>query len=156
VRMQEWTLLGNMAETRKWYEAALQMEPRLAGFGPLFVRDPSIQVCFNSARRNLGDPQAARQWFAKFLSEGATSGNDPWREIAAAELWLNNRSAKPPRPVALCKQTAQRPHLDGKLDDPCWQEAKPMALRNAAGELNAEWTAKAYFCYDQEFLYVAV
>jgi hypothetical protein len=157
---EELTLLSQSADARKWYLATLAMEPRLAAFGPLFVRDPSIQVCMQSARRTLGNTDAAREWFAKYNAQGGTSLDptrpDPWREIAAAECWLTNRTAKPPRPVGLCKKTDKRPYLDGVLDDPCWVEAKPMPLRNAAGDLSAAFTAKAYFCYDADFLYIAV
>jgi photosystem II stability/assembly factor-like uncharacterized protein len=161
VQVQELTLLGSMAEARRWYECALQIEPRLLGFGPIFARDPAIQVCMNSARRTLGNPDAARQWYSKFLADNANALNDPvhadpWREIAAAEMWLSNRTARPPRPVGLCQQTVKRPYLDGLLDDPCWQDAKPLPLRNVSGDLGADWTAKAFFAYDQDFLYVAV
>ena len=94
------TLLGNSADARKWYQAALEMEPRLAAYGPMFVRDPSIQTCLHAARRTLGNPEAGRQWFAKYLADNARadpSKPDPWREIAAAEMWLTNRTSRPPR-----------------------------------------------------------
>jgi tetratricopeptide (TPR) repeat protein len=150
------------AETRKGYEFTLEMEKKLAQFGPLYVYDPALQFCFQSARRNLGDPECARNWYSKFLAETSYVNNDPnarpdpWRELAMAELWLINRNGKPVRPLGSCRQTTTRPYLDGKLDDACWQNAKALPLKTSAGELGAEFTSKAFFAYDNDFLYIGV
>jgi hypothetical protein len=150
------------AEVRKGYEFTLEMEKKLAQFGPLYAYDPALQFCFQSARRNLGDPEGARKWYSKFLAESSYVNNDanarpdPWRELAMAELWLINRNGKPVRPLGTCRQTAARPFLDGKLDDECWQNAKSMPLKTSAGELGAEFNAKAFFAYDNDFLYIGV
>jgi hypothetical protein len=102
------------------------------------------------------------------------------------ESWLLSRAGQPqsPKPVAACRRTAARPHLDGKLDDACWQDAIPMPLATTAGDLGAEFGCKeaiereyrekaakvdagamqqalaagtrAMFAFDDEYLYIAV
>src|SRR5262249_109128 len=57
---------------------------------------------------------------------------------------------------AACKFTNKRPHLDGKLDDECWQDVKPMMLRTTAGDLRTEYKARAMMAFDADYLYVAV
>src|SRR5262249_20855300 len=103
-------LLGDQAEARRWYEGALTVEPRLAGFGPLFSGDPAAQFSLQAARRNIGQHDEAKQWYARFA---AKHSEGPWHDAAAAELWLANRSGSAPKPVVLCRQTAKRPLLDG-------------------------------------------
>ncbi len=53
-----------------------------------------------------------------------------------------------------CRAEA-RPHLDGRLDDPVWQQAKPAALHSAQHD-DADWPAEVMLAYDAEFLYLAV
>jgi hypothetical protein len=153
VQEQRLELLGNRAESRQWYQGSLDVGARLAAFGPLFATDPSGQFCLQAARRNLGDFEAARQWYTQFRE---THADGPWRDAAAAELWLTNRSGPPPKPVAPCRQTPTRPLLDGKLDDECWQGLKPLPFRNAVGETAQEYPTQAWLAYDEEYLYLAL
>ncbi len=145
-------MLSGRDEARRWYQGSLEIEPRLAAFGPVFATDPSVQFCLQAARRNLGDFDTAKKWYARFMAEHPTG---PWRELAATELWLANRSGPPPRPVAFCRQTDTRPFLDGKLDDDCWTAHKPVVLRNAVGDTAKEYPTQVWLAYDKEFLYVA-
>jgi photosystem II stability/assembly factor-like uncharacterized protein len=150
---QRLALLSNRTETRQWYQGSLDIGARLAGFGPLFATDPSIQFCLQAARRNLGDFDTARQWYTRFRDEHS---DGPWREAAAAELWLANRTGPPPKPVAACRQIGTRPFLDGVLDDDCWQGAKPIVLKNAVGDTLKEYPTEAWVAYDKEYLYLAL
>jgi photosystem II stability/assembly factor-like uncharacterized protein len=140
-------------ETRKWYQGALDMEPRLATFGPIISDDPSVQFPLQAARRNLGDADAANKWCADFV---AHQPDGPWRAAAAAELWLSRRSGSPPKPVLYCRNTEEHPFLDGKLDDACWQAAPAVLLRDAAGDTSGEYKTEARLAYDRDFLYVAL
>src|SRR5207249_4696534 len=85
----------------------------------------------------LSSQAGARKWYRHFLAQPrgplGKPGDDPWREAAAAELWLVERTGTPPKPVAPCKQAAAKPFLDGNLDDACWRDAAPLVLRDAAG-----------------------
>ena len=166
------TYLHNQAETKQWYESCLDLEAKLAGYGPLFRHDPAIQFCLQSARRNLGDFDTPRKWYAEF-AERQPEG--PWKRAALAELWLLDRTGAPPRDVATCRLTDTRPHLDGKLDDPCWQQVEPVKLvdagpkpgpgdkLDAAGrptdptsKLLTDYPTDLRLAYDQEYLYVAI
>lgn len=145
--------LTNRTEIRQWNENCLKMGDQLAALGPMFADDPSIQFCLQAAHRNLGEFEQARQWYTKFRRDTADS---PWREAAAAELWLLNRTGLPPKPVALCRQTTTRPYLDGQFNDACWEGLKPISLKNAVGETVKEYPTQAWLAYDNEFLYLAL
>jgi photosystem II stability/assembly factor-like uncharacterized protein/TolA-binding protein len=151
-REQQLTLLGGLAEAREWYQGSLKLAPRLAAFGPVLAGDPSLQFCLNAARRQLGDVETARQWYARFRSEHPSG---PWSDNAAAELWLANRAGLPPKTFAACRQTSTPPYLDGQLDDPCWQ-GKPFVLRNAVGDTLADYPTEVWLAYDKDFLYLAL
>jgi photosystem II stability/assembly factor-like uncharacterized protein/tetratricopeptide (TPR) repeat protein len=153
---------GQKPSARMWYENVLAFETKLSSFGPVFTNDPSIQFCLNSARRNLGDVETARNWYAKFSSR---QPDGPWRDAALAELWLLNRNGAPPKPVVQCRQADSRPFLDGKLDDKCWQDVKPLVLRAANGPREGDpkkrtwvddYPTEVYLTYDKEYLYVGL
>lgn len=146
-------LLTINSETRQWYKGSLQLEPALAAFGRMTTLDPTIQFCLQASRRNTGDFEAARKWYARFVAD---QPEGPWRDAAAAELWLVNKSGTPPKPVLLARQVEAKPFLDGKLDDACWQEGRPMILRNAVGETAKDYATEVWMAYDKDFLYVAL
>jgi photosystem II stability/assembly factor-like uncharacterized protein len=154
---------GKKSSARLWYENVLAFETKLSSFGPVFTKDPPIQFCLNAARRNLGDVETARKWYAQFSSR---QPEGPWRDAALAELWLLNRTGPPPKPVAQCRQTDSRPFLDGLLNDKCWQGVKPLVLHSANprdrdGDPNKHhWTddypTEVYLTYDKEYLYLGL
>lgn len=146
-------LLSQQAESRQWYKGGLEFGKRFSAFGPLYASDPAMQFCLQAAKRNLGDLQSPAGWYDRFSSH-VTKG--PWHDAAQAELWLGNRAGPPPRRLALCRLTDRRPHLDGKLDDACWQGLKSLVLENASGVTAADSPTEARFAYDQEFLYIAL
>jgi photosystem II stability/assembly factor-like uncharacterized protein len=138
---------------RQWYASSLELEGRLAAFGPQAAADPSVQFCLQSARRNLGDYEGALKWYGQFA---ARQPDGPWRSAALAELWLAQRVGTPPKPVLSCRHTDVRPHLDGRLDDECWQKAQAVRLQNAVGDTLAEYPTAVRLAYDHDFLYLAV
>jgi photosystem II stability/assembly factor-like uncharacterized protein len=146
-------ILSRHGDTRQWYQSSLDLGGRLASQGALFAADPAIQFCLQSARRNLGDFETARHWYTQFRNDHPAG---PWRDAAAAELWLANRTGPPPKPVLPCRRLAARPFLDGKLDDACWQDVKPLVLRNVVGETAKECTTEVWLGYDKEYLYLAL
>jgi photosystem II stability/assembly factor-like uncharacterized protein len=153
ITRQQLALLGTQEETRKWYQGTLDIGSRLAAFGLLFATDPSTQFCLQAARRRLGEFDKAQEWYAQFHREHA---DGPWRDAAGAELWLVKRVGLPPKPVAFCRQTATRPFLDGKFDDPCWQDLKPLVLGNAVGDTVKDYPTEVRLAYDKDFLYLAL
>jgi hypothetical protein len=140
-------------ETRRWYAGALEVGKRFSGLGPLYATEPSIQFCIQAANRHLGDFDKARTWYNEFFREHA---DGPWRDAAAAELWLMNRSGLPPKPVAFCKHVAKRPFLDGEFTDDCWQGLKPLPFKNAVGDTLKDYPTEAWIAYDKDFLYLAL
>jgi photosystem II stability/assembly factor-like uncharacterized protein len=153
VRSGQIALLGTLRETRQWFQGGLEAGKRLAAFGPLFATDPATQFCLQSARRQLGDFDKAREWYAGFRAEHS---DGPWSDAAASELWLLHRSGQPAKPVVLCRQTPTRPLLDGNFEDTCWQGLKPIVLRNAVGDTVKDYTTEAWLAYDKDFLYLAL
>jgi photosystem II stability/assembly factor-like uncharacterized protein/tetratricopeptide (TPR) repeat protein len=151
-RTEQLVLLGSKEDVRKWYQGSLALEERLKGFGPLFAADPAVQFCLQAARRNLGDFEAAKKWYSEFAGR---QPDGPWRSAALAELWLMNRTGHPPKPVASCRLAEERPFLDGKLDDACWQGGQVLRLQNATGETAKEYPTEVRLAYDKDFLYVA-
>ncbi|MFO0925916.1 MAG: YCF48-related protein [Gemmataceae bacterium] len=140
-------------DVRRWYHACLNLEKRLAGFGPLYAGDPAVQFSVQSARRQLGEHEAATKWYREFA---AAQPAGPWRDAALAELWLTERRGPSPKPVLTVRPTDTRPYLDGKLDDPCWQAARPVKLQNAAGSSGSAYPTEVRVTHDRDFLYVAV
>jgi photosystem II stability/assembly factor-like uncharacterized protein len=156
----------------RWHSACLELEPKLAGFGPVYSRDPAAWLCFLTARRQVGKYAEADAFIADYFkqSPGAVTlapGVDVWRDCLAAELWLVNRPAIPvmPKPVGVCKLTDTRPLLDGKLDDECWKAAKTMELKvlstasDRADDMKAfgtQYKTESQFSYDDKYLYLAV
>jgi photosystem II stability/assembly factor-like uncharacterized protein len=146
-------LLKGGTAMRQWYQASIDAGDRFASLGPLFANDPPVQFCVQAARRNLGEFDAARQWYTEFRQ---SSADGPWHDAAAAEVWLVNRSGPPPKPVAPCRRTDLRPFLDGQFDDSCWRDLKPLVLRNAVGATVRDYPTEVWLAYDQDFLYVAL
>ncbi len=89
------------------------------------------------AARHSGSSKAALGRLTK-LKHAAEA--EPWRSRARAEQWLaTNREDEPPLPIVACRSAAERPHLDGVLDESLWQADHPVQL-----------------AHDEEFLYLAV
>ncbi|MFO0877527.1 MAG: YCF48-related protein [Gemmataceae bacterium] len=140
-------------DVRRWHQGALALEAKLSAFGPLYANDPAMQFAVQSARRQLGDVKAALDWYRQFA---AAQPEGPWKKAALAELWLSNRVGAPPKPVVTLRPTGSRPYLDGKLDDPCWQEAKSVKLLNAVGDSASRYPTEVRMSHDRDFLYLAV
>ncbi|HWG43969.1 MAG TPA: YCF48-related protein [Gemmataceae bacterium] len=162
-------LFAKKDQIRQWYQSSLDLEPKLAGFGPLLASDPALQFCLQASRRNLGDFQTPHKWYTQFA---ARQPDGPWRAAALAELWLTNRTGAPPKPVLPCRYTETRPLLDGKLNESCWQVA-PIKLQNATSEARKdaategrgsagkdaflnEFPTEVRMAYDKEFLYLSL
>ena len=141
------------ADVRDWNKGSVELIKRLGGYGPVYHYDPLAQFCLQSARRHLGEAGASNEAmtrYRKMVPAGL------WHDAAQAELWLSDRSLPTPRRLARTRYTEVRPFLDGKFDDPCWKDWKPMVLDNAVGDTAKSYLTESMFAYDQEFLYVAL
>lgn len=141
------------SDVREWNKGSAEWMKRLGSFGAVHAFDARSQFCLQAARRNLGETgqsNGALDKFRKFVPAG------PWHDAARAELWLADPSEIAPRRVGRSRYTEVRPYLDGKFDDPCWKDVKPMVLDNAVGDTTKLYATEAMFAFDQEFLYVAL
>jgi photosystem II stability/assembly factor-like uncharacterized protein len=120
--------------------------------------DPRFRFPLAAAQRVVGASRTAEAYF----HQTADREGNPWQQCAAAQLWLAQPTPQAPKPFVLCRSAVDKPYLDGKLDDACWQAAKPMPIHDI---MLADPTslpedqppaAEAYLSYDQEFLYFAV
>ncbi len=158
---QQYRMHDTDAAKASW-KACLELETKLASFGPVYNRDPAIHLATLAARRQLGlTGDAAKQMAAYFQGVPGASelppGVDLWRDCLAAEVWLFDKNAMPvqPKPLAICPTAPKKPYLDGKLDDECWGAFKPLDMKNATGDSKG-YTTKTYFAHDADFVYVAV
>jgi hypothetical protein len=118
---------------------------------PTVYAEPGLRFALVSAGRQMGQAKGAERWLQTLATSGALG---VWSESAAAEQWLLRPSGLAPKKVCSVVAATQKPRLDGRLDDPLWQAAKPVSLRSAGGA--AETAAVAAIVYDEKFLYVAV
>lgn len=172
-----------------WLDESLKLERQLFAHGPLMGRDPAIQLCLQSAKRQLGKLDDVKKWSVAYLAESSALisenalplGADPWRDCVLTESWLLNRTSalNAPKPLGMCRTTRERPHLDGKLNDSCWLEAKALPMKNATGPFGPDYATlsspsdaflsfkrrdintveaptQAVFSHDAEYLYIGV
>lgn len=140
-------------DVRNWNKGSVEWIKRLSGYGSIHGYDPMAQFCLQAGKRQLNEVGASNDALTKFR-KFVTIG--PWHDAAGAELWLSERGPQTPRRLARTRYTEVRPFLDGKFDDPCWKDWKPMVLTNAVGDTAKEYVTETMFAYDQEFLYVAL
>jgi photosystem II stability/assembly factor-like uncharacterized protein len=141
------------AQLLHWRQGSMLFGKHLSGFGALYANDPSVQFCVHASQRQLGDAKEAQVFYTAFCSQFPEG---PWHDAAAQELWLATGTGEPPRPVAKCRFTGAKPYLDGKFDDPCWQDQKPLVLRDAIHETANDYPTEAMLSYDEKFLYIAL
>jgi len=67
--------LTNRAQTRRWFEQSLEIGKKLEALGPIYATDPSIQLCLQAARRQLGDHEGAKEGYVQFCKEHPSG---PW------------------------------------------------------------------------------
>lgn len=154
---------------------AIQLADYLKTTRPALYAEPAIRFAEVSAQRRLGYANPAKRYF---LSLRQLPEADPWRQCAAIEEWLNSHAEPAPtgkaqgedasqlppaKKIATCRRVVQPPHLDGQLNEPCWDSADRLPLDNSdsrprAGKGSADEHAGAELriAHDNEFLYVAI
>src|SRR5256885_14755981 len=90
-----------------------------------------------------------------FQSLTASASQSIWAQNAAAEQWLLHPNQNPPKPVCSVITAAEKPRLDGRLDDQLWHLARPVSLKSGIGD-DADIPASLALAFDDEYLYVAV
>jgi hypothetical protein len=107
---------------------AIQMTEYLKSARPALYAEPAVRFAEVAAQRQLGFANPAKRYF---LTLRNLPESDPWRALAETELWLGQPAdLPPPKTLAACRRTTERPHLDGKLDEPFWRTAERLRLRD--------------------------
>lgn len=136
-------------------EERLERAAALIGFlkqaRPSLYAQPAVRFADAATQRSRGYGTDADK-IALILSKRSIA--EDWRRAAEAERWLAKPEGLPPeKPIANCRFTPRRPKLDGRLDEPAWQNARSVALANGPlGEPNTT----VRFTHDELFLYVFI
>ncbi len=119
---------------------------------PALYAEPMIRFPLAAADRARGYGRQADRYY---MTRRYGALHDAWWECAKGEQWLARPEGTPPKPVFRCAIAAAKPLLDGKLDEPVWQQAQAARLQSTAGD-DHRWPAEVMMAYDAEFLYLAV
>ncbi len=160
----------------RWQRAA-ELGTYLEAARPQLFAEPGVRFPLVAAERQLGFANPAKRYFLSLRSLPET---DAWRQCAMTEEWLAEpRDVPPPKMLGRCRPAAERPHLDGVLDETFWQGAEVLRLDGVksssaggtpvsparAGKLSAaleqdssneSQAATVRLAYDSEFLYIGV
>ncbi|MEX2172472.1 MAG: YCF48-related protein [Pirellulales bacterium] len=149
----------------RWKRASL-LGQYLEGARPALFAEPSLRFPLAAAHRNLGYTKQSDQFY---VIMGKQSGGTAWRDCADAERWLREPDRLPPtKPLATCRTTNERPHLNGVFDEPLWQRAEivkigPPVVRGSPDPappttegLPPDPTTTIRLLRDDEFLYLAI
>ena len=132
---------------------ATALAKRVEQTRPLLFAQPQLRFPLAAAQRKLGYGGEADRFY---FSAGRTRPQDAWWACAQAERWLAEPTELPPKkPMWTCRRATARPHLDGRLDEPCWSAAAKIELKSVQRD-DAEWPAVVMLAYDDEFLYIAI
>ena len=133
-------------------QRALALASQIERSRPDLMADPTVGFPLASVDRQRGEFGRAERFYANRIR---LSGHDCWWAAALGEPWAAHLQGTPPKPVLECVQAPARPRLDGRLDDPVWQVARPAELHSLRGD-DAGWPASVMLAYDNQFLYLAI
>ncbi len=144
-------------------ERARALGQYLEAARPSLYAEPSIRFPLVVAQRQLGFGNPAQRYFIALRS---LPESDPWRRCGQTEEWFaKSEGLPPPKKLGTCRRIAERPHLDGKLDEPLWESADRLRLRGdddvgrailPVAETDKIVHPTVRFSYDSEFLYLAI
>jgi photosystem II stability/assembly factor-like uncharacterized protein len=139
---------------------------------PTLYADPALRFPLAVATRHVAPLAPGGRWVGGEGVFGASdaarllttlphlSPTNPWSANLAAEEWLASSRQQAPKRLLSVVTALQKPKLDGRLDDPLWQTAKPVTLTRSVSEgvspAPPPPTTSAVLAFDDEFLYLAV
>ncbi len=131
------------------FERARRLGEYIRQARPALAAEPETGTALAIAQRGRGFAADADRFF---LMLGKSSADDAWRRVARAERWLAEPAPNPPdKPIATCKFSGLRPHLDGQLHDEIWSKARTISFGDKA---NSRET-RIWLACDTEFLFIA-
>ena len=130
---------------------ALGLAKQIEQTRPTVYADPALRFAVAAAAREGGPARATDRFLASFPS-GGISG--VWTQNSVAEQWILRPTGNVPKKVCSVITAQAKPKLDGRLDDPVWQSAKPVTLQSVSG--SSAYSTAAVFAFDDGFLYFAL
>lgn len=133
-------------------EKAVAMGQQIERTRPELFAEPVLCFPLATAYRGLDQTRQAER---VYQMQGLGGERGAWSACAQSERQMAgaNPSSRDVKPVLPCIRTAVKPRLDGVLDDPVWQQAKPAALQSAQHD-DGDWPAAVMLACDDEFLYL--
>ncbi len=123
----------------------------LGRHAPQVARSGPVQLVAASLAARRGDRTLALRHLQEVVQR---TGQDAWAEAATHRRWVLLGQGPPPARIARCLHVPKKPFLDGKLDEPFWQQAGKVVLTHPRlGK--QEPAAVIRFARDEQFLYVA-
>ncbi|MDA1179953.1 MAG: hypothetical protein O2931_14280, partial [Planctomycetota bacterium] len=113
--------------------------------------DPQVRLSYAAWFR--GQDPAARD--RPSLDNLQLPFSSPWKSMVSAERWIETGRGLPPWPLLPFRTLAERPLLDGKLQDKCWSTAAIIPLVSTSSDLPQD-PSRLLLTGDQEFLYLAI
>ena len=136
-----------------WQKQAVYLASFIRRVDPELYKSPEVQFSVASLMRKRNIYRVSDEVYRRMLRSGL---NAQWKQAANTEIWMMNPQGQPPRKIALCRRTAERPHLDGVLSETCWQQATAMPLtQDAQTNPNLERGSFVMISYDTEYFYFA-
>lgn len=148
------TQAGGTLTRQQRLERATQLGSYLEQARPALFANPAIRFPIAAAERARGNDSAAERYLVVLASQVI----DPaWRRCAAAErLLAEGRGTETSKPTTDIRLAEERPLLDGKLDDSCWQQAQRLLLKGDRNPVAADASPTVQLARDAEFLYLAI
>jgi hypothetical protein len=130
---------------------ALHLAERAMQQIPALAEEPAMAFQRAVAARRAGKLKPAQAYLSPLKHRGAT---DPWGQSARAEAWLDDPGDDAaPKPIIPCTSAAAPPHLDGILDDACWQRPPTRVRAPAEGRSDP---LELRIAHDGEHLFIAL
>jgi hypothetical protein len=118
---------------------------------PMLFARPELQFPLSSATRQA----ASRVSHERQPQPLHVSAASSWAGVAAGEQWIVDAKGAAPAKLLSVVTALEKPTLDGRLDEPLWQIARPVALSGIVQD-GQELPVAAVLAFDDEFLYLAV
>lgn len=121
-------------QLERWRETASNIVKDLSQAYPRLFEQDEMQFVIAALMRRKRQGRKADEIYDRYLQR--LSEDDPWHVAARGEAYLLRPGVVSPKPVITCGKTALPPVLDGRLVDPCWEQAGELELtdRSQSGD----------------------